>query len=230
MGIIVAVGGGFDEPQEDYALILHTIKLSGKTNPNFLLVPTSQFDNVNQNTLSRYFKAGCEVDTLLLTDTRLTAAEIDEKIARADIIRAPGGNLKYLTHIWRKTGTDRRMKEAFDRGAVLTGGSAGAMCWFRFGYDNCALFDEKEITEGIGILPYGFCPHCESESWQSFQNAVSSLPCSAIACENNCAVCFTDGERSLFRCADAATAYFYDAADGYKKYDLGKHPEILSRL
>ena len=44
MGIIVAVGGGFDEPQEDYALILHTIRLSGKTNPNFLLVPTSQFD------------------------------------------------------------------------------------------------------------------------------------------------------------------------------------------
>ena len=224
------MGGGFDEAREDYGLILHTIGLTGKTRPNFLLVPTSQFDNVNRDTLSRYFKAGCEVDTLLLTDTRITEAEIAAKIGQADIIRAPGGNLKYLTHIWRKTGADRYMKQAFERGAVLTGGSAGAMCWFTEGYDNCGLYDEKEFAEGIGIFDYCFCPHAESPAWQSFDEAVKTRARPALAVENNCAVCLADEKRYLFKCREEATAWYYDNANGFQKYDLTLRPELLKRL
>ncbi len=230
MGKIVAVGGGFDEVREDYSLILHTMELTGKAHPRFLLTPTSAFDNVNRDTLSRYFKAGCEVDTLLLTDARLTEEEIAQKIGSADIIRAPGGNLKYLTHIWRKTGADIYMKQAYRRGTVLTGGSAGAMCWFAQGYDNCALYDEKELTDGIGILPYCFCPHYESESWQTFNEAVYGASYSAIACEDNAAVCFVDGRRYLFKCRDNATAWFFDRSNGFRRTNLEEDAERLQML
>ena len=37
-------------------------------------------------------------------------------------------NLKYLKEMWDKTGTTEEIKKAYDRGALLFGGSAGSMC------------------------------------------------------------------------------------------------------
>lgn len=231
MGKIVAVGGGFDEMEENYSLILHRMELTGKKHPNFLFVPTSAFDVVNQGTLNAQYKAGCaEVDTLCLTDFRMTEDIMAEKIARADIICVPGGNLKFLTHVWRKTGAIKYLLKAYENGAVLTGSSAGAMCWFAEGYDNCDPYEDLTFADGMGIKDYCICPHFEGETWQTFNEAVKTRKRSGIAIDNNVALCLVDGKNYLFKCREDASAWYFDVNDGFKKYNLSENDEILQAI
>ena len=104
------------------------------------------------------------------------------------------------------------------------------MCWFAEGYDNCAPYDGKMFTPGIGLQPYCVCPHCESANWQSFAEDVKTRSISGIAVEDGAALCMIDGENSVFTSHGTETVFFYDADDSFKKYDLKEHPEILNNL
>ena len=44
-----------------------------------------------------------------------------------------GGNTANMLAIWRVHGLDRILREAWESGIVLTGGSAGMICWFEAG-------------------------------------------------------------------------------------------------
>ena len=39
---------------------------------------------------------------------------------------------------WKLLGIDQKLRQAMDRGAVLTRGSAGAICWFDGGHSDSA--------------------------------------------------------------------------------------------
>ena len=51
-------------------------------------------------------------------------------VAGADVILVSGGNTLYAMDLWKAVGLVSLLQEAMERGAVLTGGSAGAICWF----------------------------------------------------------------------------------------------------
>lgn len=230
MGKIMALCGFDNEFEEIWKLAFRAIELTGKKNPNFLLVPTTAFDDYNRGTLNCYHKAGCSVDLLLLTQPSCTREVIKSKIEWADMIWVPGGNLKYLKETWDKTGTTEEIKKAYERGTLLFGGSAGSMCWFEEGYDNCAPYDGKMFTPGIGLHPYCVCPHCESENWQSFARDIKTRKISGIAVEDGAALCLIDGENSIFTSHGTETVWYYDADDNFRKYDLKEHPGILNNL
>ena len=56
-----------------------------------------------------------------------------------DVIYVGGGNTANMLAIWRVHGIDRALREAWERGAVLGGWSAGANCWF-----------EDSVTDSFG--------------------------------------------------------------------------------
>ena len=59
-------------------------------------------------------------------------------LERADIIVVGGGNTLYAIDRWKELHVDKLLRDAMDRGVVLTGGSAGAICWFDGGHsDSC---------------------------------------------------------------------------------------------
>ena len=231
MGKIVAIGGGFDGSDADF-LVRHIISISGKEHPNYLLIPTTCFDICGREYLSKFFNWGCGVDTLYLTHAYMTEEIIAQKIRSADVIHVPGGNLGYVAHIWKKTGADKYLKEAYEQGKVLFGASSGAMCWFREGYDDCGPENEFVVVEALGLLPYCNCPHYEGRSWQTFNNVIKTRKISGIACENEAAICFVDDKRYILHSPGfpEARCWFFDAEDGFRRYDLDQHPEILKRL
>lgn len=55
-------------------------------------------------------------------------------VDKADIILVSGGNTLYAVDRWKMHGLDTLFRDAMERGAVLTGGSAGAICWFDGGH------------------------------------------------------------------------------------------------
>ncbi len=74
-----------------------------------------------------------------------------------------GGNTANALAIWRLHGVDVALREAWERGAVVGGTSAGANCWFE-----CCVTDSfgpalDPLRDGLGILPGSFCPHYDGE-------------------------------------------------------------------
>ena len=221
MGTIVASGGGFDVYEEIWAMAFHLRSLTGKEHPRFLLIPTTQYDVPNPGTLNCFYKLGCEVDTLKLTEDWVTPEIIARKTAWADIIRVPGGNLRFCRDTWERTGALKAIKAAYDRGAVVCGSSAGAMIWFESGYDNCDIYDRKTFTPGMGLYPYTVCPHFESEGWQCFAEEVKKQPLPGFAIENGAALCVPpDSNAYVFRAKGSEKVWFFDPEKAFEKTEF----------
>ena len=75
-------------------------------------------------------------------------------------------------------------------------------------------------------------PHYELPFWQEYNPHAKEAGMSTIACENETAICLIGGKWSVRVSANRpdARAWFFDAEDGYRRYDLLAHPEILERL
>ncbi|MFS0557559.1 Type 1 glutamine amidotransferase-like domain-containing protein [Brevibacillus sp. 179-C9.3 HS] len=96
-----------------------------------------------------------------------------------DVIYVGGGNTQYMLEKWRAMNFDAVLKEAYEKGTLLAGISAGAMCWF----ETC--FSEKtdgtfEEFKGLGLLPGSFCPHYNDDvrmkAYDNWQSAKSIQP------------------------------------------------------
>ena len=79
------------------------------------------------------------------------------------MIYVGGGNTANMLAIWRVHGIDRALREAWDRGAVLGGMSAGANCWFEACVTDSFGPELRELGDGLGILSGSFCPHYDGE-------------------------------------------------------------------
>ena len=231
MGKIIGIGGGFSD-EDQSKLARDIMELTGKHTPNYLQIPTTGYDFADGGSVAYYCKMGCNVDLLYLTHAYMTEEIIRQKIEAADMIHVPGGNLKFVADTWRRTGADKYLKKAFEDGKVLFGQSSGSMCWFQQGFDDCGPEDAFMFVDALGLLPYNNVPHYEGEFWQTFNAYANQTPLSSICCENDTAIQYIDGKWSLRIAARRpdARVWFFDANDGYKRYDLRQHPEILERL
>ncbi len=80
-----------------------------------------------------------------------------------DVIWVGGGNTANMLAIWRVHGFDRLLREAWERGVVLAGGSAGMICWFEAGVTDSFGPQLDGMRDGLGLLPGSACPHWDDE-------------------------------------------------------------------
>jgi peptidase E len=80
-----------------------------------------------------------------------------------DVIWVGGGSVAGLLAMWRLHGIDDIMREAWQAGVVLTGVSAGSICWHLGGTTDSFGPDLRPITNGLGLLPYSNGVHYDSE-------------------------------------------------------------------
>ena len=190
MGHIVAIGGIDLRAAEQSKIIAHTVSLTGKDNPKLLYLPTAGFDNMEDWPVVKaaFEHYGCSLTSLRLSDRSLSRGEIESKIAEADMIYACGGNLKFLMDTWNAAGAVPLLREAFNRGAVVSGVSSGAMCWFASGYDDCGENREMMFIDCVGLMPYCLCPHFDSEFWHLFCENAKAQPLDGIGVDNEAAL------------------------------------------
>ena len=84
-------------------------------------------------------------------------------IAAQDVIYVGGGNTANMLAIWRVHRVDHALREAWKRGAVLGGWSAGANCWFEDSVTDSFGSRLRALGGGLGLLPGSFCPHYDGE-------------------------------------------------------------------
>ncbi len=158
---ILVTGGVFDKTYVKYLA-----KLTGKTNPKICFIPSATGDAA-QNIITWYTK--CEdlevrpyvMKTFIASYT--SPKSFEEIIMSMDAIVVGGGNTLNMMAIWKAQGIDIALKKAYDKGIIMSGGSAGSLCWFTGGSTDSRP-KELSIVECLGFLKYSHSPHYLNET------------------------------------------------------------------
>jgi dipeptidase E len=165
--IIVAIGGGEIRTRGTAAIDREIIRASGKKHPRLLFIPTASSDSERYwQRIPKYFGKSlkCKTDVLFLIKEKLSKAQIAAKIRWADIIYVGGGNTLLMMRVWRRLGVDKLLKSAYENGTVLSGISAGSICWFDSGHsDSMSFYNPRKWkyinVRGLGLINGIHCPH-----------------------------------------------------------------------
>lgn len=159
---IVAMGGGsFGASPHNPLLERYVLSLTRKKRPRvcFLGTATGDADAYLARFYATFTRLGC-----LPTHVPLFARTPDlrKTLLAQDVIYVGGGNTKSMLAVWREWGIPRILREAWRSGVILTGVSAGAICWFDFGVTD-SWAGHLAPLECLGFLPGTCCPHYDSE-------------------------------------------------------------------
>lgn len=219
---IIAVGGGQiggkkGVKTETLNIDEEIIKLSGRKNPRLLFIPTASRDAVGYvDMVKNYFgkKLGCKVNSLMLLSEKYSKKQLEEKILKTDIIYVGGGNTLKLMKTWRKLRVDAIIKKAMEKGIVLSGLSAGSICWFRYGNSDSARFGKNKKANmmrvrGLNFIPALHCPHYDIEKGRkrSLREMMKKNSGVAIALDNCAAIEIIGDEYRIIRSKKTANAY-----------------------
>ena len=218
MGKIIAVGGGRYSDGEIRNILEYIASCAKKESPAVLFLPTAGFDDIegDEDIRDIFLNCGCSFDYLFLTDKTLTKDDIRNKILSADVIYVGGGNVEFMMNTWNETGASDVLREAYEKGIVMSGYSAGAVCWFNEGYDDCGPDRSFIFCDCLGILPYSACPHFEGNGWYNFKDEIKSRPMSGIGIENGAALIFEDGKFSTMHGNDVGYVWHFNKDKNYE--------------
>lgn len=160
VGRILVMGGHeFDRLDGNEAIVEHIISLTGKSDPRICLLPTASGDPEDQ--ISRFRRSfgsrGCEVSAVSLFRLGASPIDVAAHLRAQDAIYVGGGSLVNLVAVWRPHGIAGLIGDCLERGVMVVGQSAGAMCWFESGI-TCSS-GRPEPAEGLGMLKGSLCVH-----------------------------------------------------------------------
>jgi dipeptidase E len=160
--IIPIGGGGFYRDADNLELEKYIIRQAGGENPRVAFVPTAsgEPDHYVASFYSAFLKLGCRPS--VLTFFKRTP-ELRSFLLNQDVIYVGGGNTKSLLAVWRDWDVTEILREAWESGIVLTGVSAGAICWFEQGLTD-SFSDGLRPLDCLGFLPGSCCPHYDGEA------------------------------------------------------------------
>jgi peptidase E len=160
--IIALGGGGFSVEPENLALDTYILQQARKPNPRVCFVPTATGDAVRYiaNFYRAYRRLQCAPSHLPFFER---TPDLRSLAFEQDVIYVGGGNTKSMLAVWREWGFDAILREAWERGVVLAGISAGAICWFEHGITD-SFADELKVMDCLGFLNGSCCPHFDGEA------------------------------------------------------------------
>ena len=159
---IVAMGGLSWDDAERAKLEDYFLGLTGKERPRVLFVPTAVADSA-EHTLWMYGKLAGRTELSHLSFFPWPPADLRSLALEHDVIYVSGGNTANALAIWRVHGFDAILREAWEAGVVLTGWSAGMICWYDAGVTDSFGPQLEGMRDGLGFLPGSACPHYDGE-------------------------------------------------------------------
>jgi dipeptidase E len=157
---IVAIGG-YDE--EDAPLGDFVLGLARRERPRICFVPTATAER-DAAIVAFYERFASKGDTSVLRLFGVPRAGLHEFLLEQDVVLVAGGNTANMLAVWRVHGVDTVLREAWERGTVLAGWSAGAICWFEAGVTDSFAPELAPLEGCLGLLEGSFCPHYDSEA------------------------------------------------------------------
>ena len=127
--IIIAIGGGGFTHSSDEDLDEYVINQVNKSKINIGFLPTASNDNQEKTDL--FYKRFKSQKFKLSHFNLCSSVEgFNEWLLNKDIIYVGGGNTSDMINIWKRHNLIKVFKDAYEKGIILSGISAGAVCWF----------------------------------------------------------------------------------------------------
>ena len=145
----------------------HAVELSGVTGraPKVCFVPTAMGDS--SDLLRSFYEAanarGFQPSHLSLFPMP-NVDDMAELLLGQDVIWVWGGSVAGLLAMWKLHGVDELMRRAWRAGVVLTGVSAGSICWHTGGTTDSFGPELRAVTNGLGLVPFSNGVHYDSEA------------------------------------------------------------------
>ena len=213
--IIASGGGGFGRSLDDLRQERYILQQCGAERPKigFLAQASCEDRGYVASFYEAFTRLGAEPTVVSLFG--VVKPEWEERLLSQDVIYVGGGNTRSMLALWREWGVDAVLRRAWERGIVLAGVSAGAICWF-----------EEGVTDSVwplGVLPcLGFlggscCPHFDGEverrpaySKMLAENRIGA----GIALDDHAMGHYVDGQLDQVVCStDASQAYLMSAEE-----------------
>ncbi|HEX4106584.1 MAG TPA: peptidase E [Solirubrobacteraceae bacterium] len=165
--ILALGGGGFSMEPDNPLLDDYALSLTGRSRPRVCFLPTASGDA--DHYIVRFYRnfatRGADVSHLSLfrRDKGPGAVEGDPHahLLAQDLIYVGGGSVISLLGTLRAHGLDLVLEEAWSRGVVICGLSAGSLCWFEEAVT--AFHGAPQRVRGLGLLPFSNCVHYDGE-------------------------------------------------------------------
>jgi dipeptidase E len=207
---IIALGGGGFSMEDSPLLDDYILSVCGKPSPRICFVPTAcgDADSYTVRFYRRFGSTDCRLTDLQLV--RRQVCDIEDFACSQDIIYVGGGNTANMLAIWRVHGFDKALRAALSAGTILTGLSAGSICWFEQGVTDSFGVDLEPI-DCLGFLPGSHCPHYDGEKERrpTYHRLISGGMAAGWAADDGVALHFINGK--LHRVVSSRPG-----ADGYR--------------
>jgi len=224
---ILIAGGGFRTP-----FIRYLAELTGKERPRLCYLPTASADRPDG--IIRWYQDCAPLDVIpshqesFISSYRMDRSWEDVFLS-VDGIVVSGGNTLNQQVIWKAQGIDVILREAWDRGIVLGGASAGSLCWFEEG-----TTDSRPQTVGkiecLGFLRGSHSPHYDAEEVRrpTYHRLIASGELKpGWACDNDAGIFFEDNEvRRVVATRREARVYYVHLQNGQVVEEV-REPEFI---
>jgi len=190
----IFVFGGDIHPK----FVQYVAELTGVDKPRICYVPTASADNADNIKYWNVITERLPIEPHVLkvwVNSKYDSIPFEQTLLNMDAIIVGGGNTLNMMGIWKAQGIDKIMQKALGKGIILSGGSAGSICWFVNGLSDSRP-QNLSIVEGLGFLPYSNCPHYgDKEKEQVYHDLLMQSEIKAgYASDDLSGILFTDGK------------------------------------
>jgi dipeptidase E len=174
--IVAFGGGGFSTEWGNTLLDDHMLELTGVERPRVCFLPTASGDA--DHYVVRFYRAfsacRCEPSHISLFRRETGVGDPRAHLLAQDLVYVGGGSVVSLLGTWRAHGVDEALREAWQSGVVLCGGSAGSLCWFKEALSGFHEGPARRV-EALGLLPWSNAVHYDDEPGRrsAFHRAVA---------------------------------------------------------
>lgn len=208
--IVAMGGGGFSMEPDNPLLDEFILGLVDDPAPRVCFVPTASGDAEGY---VQGFYESFEAKECIPSHLALFRREVGDLLSfllEQDVIYVGGGNTVNMLAVWRAHGVDVILREAWERGIVLCGLSAGSLCWFDSGITDSFGAGLQPLHDGLGFLSGSHCPHYDGESERrgAYHSAIVAGLVSGVAVDDGAALHFIGRDlRQVVSSRPGASAY-----------------------
>ena len=201
---IIAIGGGELRERTTLKIDEYIANLAkghaGENRANALFIPTASHDFMPYyNTFHKVYTGvfNIKTDVALSVFKDVDLEKMKGKFEKADMIYVGGGDTVFMIESWKQSGLLPLLKDAYNRGVIIAGLSAGAICWFEDIYtDSEAALGEGDkyaMFKGLGWLDGKISPHYNARMLDFDKIVCYNFDC-AFGIEDNAALVIEDGK------------------------------------
>lgn len=234
---LICIGGGELKNKEtlgiDGYIAQKAKQRSGDKRAYGLFIPTASHDSMPYfNSFRKTYTSVYDIkaDVALTVYGEMSFEKIQDKFLKADFLYVGGGDTVFMLEHWKKTGMLTLIRDAYERGVLICGLSAGAICWFETMYTDSKIEGSDvpyALYPGLGWIKGAISPHYNVRSLD-FDEKIHYNNIDAIGLEDCSAIEIVNGEIVCSISCGGKAYCLYDSPDGIVKTEIMPKIEKLA--